>query len=73
MDGMEKDPRIDEIDAEIRGLEILLRDMDYVGVAIATGRGTIEEYAKKIKKMNEFSAKITELRDERKKLVEGEE
>lgn len=44
----EKAKRLIEIDAELRSL-------DYIGVKIATGRGTREEYATQIARMQELA------------------
>lgn len=47
-------PRIAELNA-------LLKDYDYIGTKIATGRGTREEYAKEIEQMTEWANEINEL------------
>lgn len=42
-------------------LEIWLKDHDYIGTKIATGRATVEEYATEIEKMTEKAEKINEI------------
>lgn len=50
-----------EAEAEISRLKALLRDMDYIGVKIATGRATREEYAEQIALMTAYADRINEL------------
>lgn len=38
--------------------------MDYIGVKIATGRATIEEYAEQIEKMKSYAQRINEINKE---------
>lgn len=38
-----------------------LRELDYIGVKIATGRATREEYAEQIAEMDRLAARINEL------------
>lgn len=45
-------------------LEQWLKDHDYVGIKIATGRATIEEYADVIALMNEKANRINEINEE---------
>lgn len=45
----------------IAELKALLKDYDYIGTKIATGRGTREEYAKEIAQMTEWANEINEL------------
>lgn len=52
----------DSLKSDLRKLEKELASMDYIGVKIATGRATIEEYKEEIQKMNELAQKIKELR-----------
>lgn len=42
-------------------LELWLRQHDYIGVKIATGRATIEEYANEIEEMKIKAARINEI------------
>ena len=44
-------------------LEAWLRNHDYIGVKIATGRATIEEYAIEIEEMTEKANRINEIND----------
>lgn len=52
-----------EISNEINLLKQKLRDYDYIGVKIATGRATIEEYSKQIEEMNIWADRINELEE----------
>ena len=49
---------------ELWETESKLRDLDYIGVKIATGRATIEEYADEIAEMSRLANKVNELRAE---------
>lgn len=42
-------------------LELWLKDHDYIGTKIATGRATIEEYASIIEEMNLKASRINEI------------
>lgn len=53
-----------EKEAEISRLKALLKDMDYIGVKIATGRATREEYAEQIALMTAYAERINELEEE---------
>ena len=54
----------EEIEAEIRGLEQLMRSHDYIGTKIAMGRATREEYADEIAQSEEWAQRVDELRKE---------
>ena len=43
-----------ELNKEYEELEVWMRQHDYIGVKIATGRATIEEYADVIAEMKEL-------------------
>ena len=53
---------------ELWETEQKLRELDYIGVKIATGRATIEEYADEIAEMSRLADKVNELRAEIKEL-----
>lgn len=53
---------------ELWETEQSLRDLDYIGVKIATGRATIEEYADEIAEMTRLADKVNKLRAEIKEL-----
>lgn len=53
-----------EAEAEISRLKSLLKDMDYIGVKIATGRATREEYAEQIALMTAYADRINELEED---------
>lgn len=58
----EKEKQLEEYQAELAEKEQWLRDHDYVGVKIATGRATAEEYADTIAQMTVYAARVDELR-----------
>ena len=53
-----------ELNKEYEELEVWMRQHDYIGVKIATGRATIEEYADVIAEMKEKANRINEIRKE---------
>lgn len=53
---------------ELWEAEQSLRELDYIGVKIATGRATIEEYADEIADMSRLADKVNKLRVEIKEL-----
>lgn len=53
---------------ELWETEQKLRDLDYIGVKIATGRATIEEYTEEIAEMSRLADKVNQLRAEIKEL-----
>lgn len=48
---------------KINELEKKLKAYDYIGVKIATGRGTIEEYKNQIAEMTDWANQINSLRN----------
>jgi hypothetical protein len=52
----------EQIEAEIRGLDQLMREKDYIGTKIAMGRATIEEYAEEIAESDRMAARKNELK-----------
>ncbi len=60
--------RKEQIEAEIRGLDQLIRANDYIGVKIAMGRATKEDYAEQIAESEKMAEKINELRAELEKM-----
>ena len=64
MNENERQEKREKIQAEIRGLQNLLQQHDYIGAKIAMGRATVDEYADEIAQSNEWAAKINELQDE---------
>ena len=69
MEGMTRE----QIEAEIRGLDQLMREKDYIGTKIAMGRATIEEYAEEIAESERMAARKNELNAMLKELDEAEE
>ena len=57
MDNMTRE----QIEAEIRALDALMRERDYIGIKIAMGRATVEEYAKEIAESDRMAARKNEL------------
>lgn len=60
----ERTIRMMEISGEINTLKQKLRDYDYIGIKIATGRATIKEYSKQIEEMKIWANRINELEKE---------
>lgn len=69
MEGMTRE----QIEAEIRGLDQLMREKDYIGIKIAMGRATIEEYAEEIAESERMAARKNELNAMLKEMDEAEE
>ena len=57
----EEELRRQALQTEKAELEAWLRNHDYIGVKIATGRATIEEYAIEIEEMTEKAERINEI------------
>lgn len=57
MDNMTRE----QIEAEIRALDALMREKDYIGIKIAMGRATVEGYAEEIAESDRMAAKKNEL------------
>ena len=55
--------RLFELSAEKAELEAWLKEHDYIGVKIATGRATVEEYANEIAEMTEKANRINEINE----------
>lgn len=55
------DKRKNALENEKSALNGKLRSMDYIGVKIATGRATVEEYAEQIEKMKSYAQRINEI------------
>ena len=51
----------DKLLQEKEGLEVWLKNHDYIGIKIATGRATVEEYATEIEDMIEKANRINEI------------
>lgn len=60
----------EQIEAEIRGLDQLMREKDYIGTKIAMGRATREEYAEEIAESERMAARKNELMDMLKQMDE---
>ena len=48
---------------ELSQCESRLKELDYIGVKIATGRATKEEYLTEIEEMNNLANRINEIRE----------
>lgn len=68
MEGMTRE----QVEAEIRGLDQLLRAKDYIGTKIAMGRATVEEYAEEIAESERLAARKNELNAMLKEMDEAE-
>ena len=60
----EEELRKQALQAEKATLETWLKDHDYIGTKIATGRATIEEYTSEIAEMTEKANRINEIDSE---------
>ena len=60
----EEDLRRQALLSEKAELESWLRDHDYIGTKIATGRATVEEYVTEIAEMSEKAGRINEINRE---------
>lgn len=49
---------------KIQELKTKLEELDYIGIKIATGRGTREEYAKEIELMTYYANEINNLKNQ---------
>lgn len=58
----EKEKQLEAYQTELREKESWLREHDYIGVKIATGRATVDDYAAEISTMTEYAARVEELR-----------
>ena len=58
----EEEKQIVEYQTELREKEQWLTAHDYIGVKIATGRATVDDYAAEIATMTEYAARVEELR-----------
>lgn len=56
--------RIESLQIEKAVLETWLKEHDYIGTKIATGRATVEEYADEIAEMSEKASRINEINRE---------
>ena len=59
----EEELRRQALQTEKAEMEAWLKDHDYIGVKIATGRATIEEYANEIAEMTEKDERINEINE----------
>lgn len=64
-------PRKEELQARRVVYLATLEKLDYIGVKIATGRATVEEYAEEIEQMKIAAAAINEIDDELARLEAG--
>jgi len=63
----EKEKQLEAYQTELAEKEAWLASKDYIGVKIATGRATVDDYAAEIATMTEYAARVEELR----MLIEG--
>lgn len=56
------DPDKTSLEKELIEKQSWLREHDYIGTKIATGRATISDYSSEIKTMNEYAQRIDEIR-----------
>ena len=70
---MNNEKKINELQAEINGLKIILRDNDYKTIKYAEGCISDSDFAIHKAKRAEYRAKINELEDELKRLLNENE
>lgn len=66
----ERQNKINEVNSQIYAIDNEFKDLDYIGIKIATGRATIDEYTEEIARMTELADKKNELENELKELQE---
>lgn len=57
-----------DLEVELTKCENELKELDYIGVKIATGRATIENYVNEIQRMNELAKRVEDIREKLSKL-----
>lgn len=57
-----------DLEVELTKCEKELKGLDYIGVKIATGRATIENYVNEIQRMNELAKRVEDIREKLSKL-----
>ncbi len=67
---IERQNKINEINSRIYSIDNEFKSLDYIGIKIATGRATIDEYADDIARMTELADEKNELENELKELQE---
>lgn len=65
---IKKQSKISQIKMQIAKLDKKLKEYDYIGTKIATGRGTVEEYATQIAQMDIWAKQIDKLEEELKQI-----
>lgn len=60
----EKQEKIRELESQIANIDAEFKTLDYIGIKIATGRATIDDYKPEIAKMTELADKKNELETE---------
>lgn len=60
----EKRQKISDLESQISAVDAEFRTLDYIGIKIATGRATIDDYKPEIEKMTELADKKNELESE---------
>lgn len=58
---LERQGRICDLESQIASIDAEFRSLDYIGIKIATGRATIEEYQNEITRMNQLADEKNEL------------
>ena len=61
---IERQNKIAQINSQIGVVDAEFANLDYVGIKIATGRATLEEYVTEIARMNELAKMKDELEEE---------
>ena len=61
---IERQNKIAQINSQIGAIDVEFSGLDYIGIKIATGRATLEEYVTEIARMNELATMKDALEEE---------
>ena len=67
---IERQNKINEINQKISAIDAEFKTLDYIGIKIATGRATVDEYKDDIARMRELADEKNKLENELKELQE---
>lgn len=60
----DKNKELGRLNVELASAQTELEKMDYIGVKIATGRATVQDYAVQVARMSELAARVDALREQ---------
>lgn len=61
---IEKQEKISDLESQIANIDAEFKTLDYIGIKIATGRATIDDYKPEIEKMTELADRKNQLETE---------